>query len=88
MLLEYYQEFEDQYSYKFLNITLVKQFEKYLADNNIGLEQAFYEVNTFGETLPVTSRTRRNYQTRLRRLVEYACKQEGIKMYLEETEEE
>ena len=80
MLLEYYLEFEDQYSYKFLNIKLVKQFEEYLTKKNIPLKQAFYEVNTFGETLPVTSRTRRNYQTRLRRLVEYACKQEGIKI--------
>lgn len=78
MLIEYYDEFQDSIDYPYINSKTLKLFEQYIKKNNISLEDAFFEVNTFGDTLPVTARTKRNYQTRLRRLIEYVCKKKGV----------
>lgn len=79
MILEYVEPFEKTVLYNYVSGKLVRNFEDYLMENSIKLEDAYENIYDFVDTLDVVSRTRKNYRTRLRRFVEYIYIQEGIK---------
>ena len=78
MIIEYYDEYNNTMSYTFLSRGPVEKFDKYLVDHNVPLEKVWETIDDFTETLSLKSKTRRNYNTRMRRFVEYIYYKEGI----------
>lgn len=79
-LEQYYEQFEAEYPYQYLNRRTVRKFATWLEKHDIKLEDAFQNINRFGDTLPVIAQTKRNYQCRLRRFMEFVYKKEGIEV--------
>lgn len=80
MISEYYEEFAKTTTYKYLHAKLIQDFEEYLAENGVALEEVYNEINWFCDSLPVSTRTSRVYRTRLRRFIEYIYNKNNIKI--------
>ena len=71
MITEYYDEFNNQFNYKFVGKKLVNNFEKWLKVNEIPLDESYYYIEEYTDSLRVSNGTKRTYRTRLRRFIEY-----------------
>lgn len=78
MIIEYFDEFMQEFNYPYLNSQCVTLFDGYLLFKGIQLCDAKDHIENFTEGLPVSSQTKRNYRTRLRRFIEYILEQEDV----------
>jgi len=85
MITEYIDEFKREHDYGYIPPGLVRDFDEYLEVNDVPLDEAYYSITDFGDTLNVISKTKRNYQTRLRRFVEFVYDKEDIPIIEEES---
>lgn len=78
MISGYYEEFENQFSYSYLGRQVMEKFEDWLEEEDIPLDEAYYHIEDYCDSLPVSRKTQRNYRTRLRRFIEYIYDKENI----------
>lgn len=78
MWIEYYDEFEGQYSYYYLARNFVQDWEEYCKKRSISYSEAYRNIDEYALTRTVSIESRRNYKTRLRRFVEYVLNKKGI----------
>lgn len=70
-LCDYYNRYCKKFTYKPLHKKLVSEFDKFLVNNKIPLQQSYEYIDEYGDGIPVSRRTQRHYKTQLRRFVEY-----------------
>lgn len=80
MLSKYFVMFRVEHDYQYIGPGLIKQFDEYLELEDIPLDEAYYHITPFCDTLNVRSKTKMNYRTRLRRYVEFVYDLEDIKI--------
>lgn len=78
MISEYYNEFENQFSYSNLARQVMNNFEDWLEQEDIPLDEAYYHIEDYCDNLPVSRKTQRNYRSRLRRFIEYIYDKQDI----------
>lgn len=78
MLDKYLVEFKIEHDYKYINPGLVIDFDEYLELNDVPLDEAYYSITDFCDTLNVRSKTKMNYRTRLRRFIEFVYDKKDI----------
>ena len=71
-------EFKVEHDYKYINPGLVRDFDEYLEVNDVPLDEAYYSITDFCDTLNVRSKTKMNYRTRLRRFIEFVYDKNDI----------
>lgn len=79
MIIEYYEEYNSTLGYTFLSHGIVQKFEEYIMDHQIPLEKVYTSIDDWADGLHVKPCTRRNYQTRMRRFIEYIYERRGVK---------
>lgn len=78
MLDKYLVEFKVEHDYMYINPGLVRDFDEYLEVNDVPLDEAYYSITDFCDTLNVRSKTKMNYRTRLRRFIEFVYDKNDI----------
>ena len=71
-------EFKVEHDYMYINPGLVRNFDEYLEVNDVPLDEAYYSITDFCDTLNVRSKTKMNYRTRLRRFIEFVYDKNDI----------
>lgn len=71
-------EFKVEHDYRYINPGLVRDFDEYLEVNDVPLDEAYYSITDFCDTLNVRSKTKMNYRTRLRRFIEFVYDKNDI----------
>lgn len=61
-----------------MSTSLVVGFEDYLKQQEITIEKAYQSIPDYTDTLPISNKTRRNYNQKLRNFIEYVYNQQGI----------
>jgi len=78
MLDKYLVEFKVEHDYNYINPGLIRNFDEYLEVNDVPLDEAYYSIADFCDTLNVRSKTKMNYRTRLRRFIEFVYDKNDI----------
>ena len=78
MITEYIDEFKREHDYGYIPPGLVRDFDEYLEVNDVPLDEAYYSITDFCDTLNVRSKTKMNYRTRLRRFIEFVYDKNDI----------
>ena len=78
MITEYIDEFKREHDYGYIPPGLVRNFDEYLEVNDVPLDEAYYSITDFCDTLNVRSKTKMNYRTRLRRFIEFVYDKKDI----------
>ena len=71
-------EFKVEHDYNYINPGLIRNFDEYLEVNDVPLDEAYYSITDFCDTLNVRSKTKMNYRTRLRRFIEFVYDKNDI----------